>query len=325
MSGINFGEMCDEAANRLYLQHYGIKGMKWGIRRFQNVDGTRTAEGKIRYNAASAERTLKKYQNPDGTLNEAGMKKFKSIKDGGRGKAAEGFYKLATGPDTAENYYDLRASAPVQHAVSKMRDDGKKLYEAESKENAERERLIRDGYDNLSADQKKEYYDAAVEYNTYGDGSVEAAKHRTDSTTEWFNGSKGTWQVDEQTAEYDIAGSPYGQYYSKNRDQIELSLSDYKKIAEKAWNELYDNADKYIQEFTNGFGDVKLTDSKYDSSVNSRLSGIIRSTYFDIADSAVVEKVIDNIPQENYEKAIERANEWFTKQRQNSSTRSKPV
>lgn len=31
------------------LYHYGIKGQKWGIRRFQKKDGTRTNEGKERY------------------------------------------------------------------------------------------------------------------------------------------------------------------------------------------------------------------------------------------------------------------------------------
>lgn len=32
------------------LYHYGIKGQKWGVRRFQNKDGTYTAEGKSRRN-----------------------------------------------------------------------------------------------------------------------------------------------------------------------------------------------------------------------------------------------------------------------------------
>lgn len=32
------------------LTHYGIKGMKWGVRRYQNKDGTLTAAGKNRYN-----------------------------------------------------------------------------------------------------------------------------------------------------------------------------------------------------------------------------------------------------------------------------------
>lgn len=29
-----------------YLAHYGVKGMKWGVRRYQNEDGTLTALGK---------------------------------------------------------------------------------------------------------------------------------------------------------------------------------------------------------------------------------------------------------------------------------------
>lgn len=32
------------------LQHYGIQGMKWGVRRFQKKDGTFTSEGRERYN-----------------------------------------------------------------------------------------------------------------------------------------------------------------------------------------------------------------------------------------------------------------------------------
>jgi hypothetical protein len=31
------------------IQHHGIKGQKWGVRRFQNEDGTWTAAGKARY------------------------------------------------------------------------------------------------------------------------------------------------------------------------------------------------------------------------------------------------------------------------------------
>lgn len=32
-----------------YLAHHGILGMKWGIRRYQNADGTLTEAGKKRY------------------------------------------------------------------------------------------------------------------------------------------------------------------------------------------------------------------------------------------------------------------------------------
>ena len=36
-----------------YLEHHGIKGQKWGVRRFQNYDGTRTAAGKARQSSDS--------------------------------------------------------------------------------------------------------------------------------------------------------------------------------------------------------------------------------------------------------------------------------
>lgn len=37
------------------LEHHGIKGQKWGVRRFQNKDGTRTAVGKKREQSHSDE------------------------------------------------------------------------------------------------------------------------------------------------------------------------------------------------------------------------------------------------------------------------------
>lgn len=51
---------------RSYLAHHGIKGQKWGVRRFQNEDGSYTSAGKRRYrdsetgNPGSAESTPKK-------------------------------------------------------------------------------------------------------------------------------------------------------------------------------------------------------------------------------------------------------------------------
>lgn len=33
----------------LYLAHHGILGMKWGVRRYQNADGSLTAAGRKRY------------------------------------------------------------------------------------------------------------------------------------------------------------------------------------------------------------------------------------------------------------------------------------
>ena len=47
-----------------YLEHHGILGMKWGVRRYQNKDGTLTAAGR------------KRYLNPDGSYNDTAKKEI---------------------------------------------------------------------------------------------------------------------------------------------------------------------------------------------------------------------------------------------------------
>ena len=38
------------------IYHHGIKGQKWGVRRFQNKDGSLTSAGRKRYNDSSTEK-----------------------------------------------------------------------------------------------------------------------------------------------------------------------------------------------------------------------------------------------------------------------------
>ena len=45
------------------LNHAGIKGMKWGVRRYQNKDGSLTPEGKKRYDRDIRENNAKKKDN----------------------------------------------------------------------------------------------------------------------------------------------------------------------------------------------------------------------------------------------------------------------
>jgi hypothetical protein len=45
------------------LYHYGTKGMKWGVRRYQNSDGSLTPAGKKRYERDIQENNSKKKEN----------------------------------------------------------------------------------------------------------------------------------------------------------------------------------------------------------------------------------------------------------------------
>lgn len=44
-----------------YLEHHGILGMKWGVRRFQNKDGSLTPEGRARYGDVLTKKQMQGY------------------------------------------------------------------------------------------------------------------------------------------------------------------------------------------------------------------------------------------------------------------------
>ena len=66
------------------LAHHGIQGQRWGVRRFQNPDGTLTPEGKARYNKNL---TLAKQHIDDAQYLRGELKKYeqggKDLKENG--------------------------------------------------------------------------------------------------------------------------------------------------------------------------------------------------------------------------------------------------
>ena len=57
----------NEQTKEAYLAHHGIKGQKWGVRRYQNEDGTLTAEGRERYLSNLSDSDRKAYEKLERT------------------------------------------------------------------------------------------------------------------------------------------------------------------------------------------------------------------------------------------------------------------
>lgn len=91
------------------LQHHGILGMKWGVRRYQNKDGSLTAAGKKRYSAkdeqdAALKSTRYFVEGADEDLNDV-----KAMSKGNYGAYRSYVSKILTGDDI--EYQDSKAKA----------------------------------------------------------------------------------------------------------------------------------------------------------------------------------------------------------------------
>ena len=79
MWSYNYGYLCHGMND--YLEHHGILGQKWGIRRFQNPDGSLTPEGRIRYGLSDKDRDtlVKEWHNKRASNISPGSKFYRTV------------------------------------------------------------------------------------------------------------------------------------------------------------------------------------------------------------------------------------------------------
>lgn len=103
-----------------YLAHHGILGMKWGLRRFQNEDGTYTEAGKERRRTGDSEQTAKRKESA-----------FKSGKDG-KPSRAEKLTRSAS--EVVSSAQRLRSNTKNKHVESRVKEKTKDISKMSNKE-----------------------------------------------------------------------------------------------------------------------------------------------------------------------------------------------
>ena len=123
------------------LYHHGIKGQKWGRRRYQNTDGTLTAAGKDRY------------KHPDGYLTRAGVEKYLNKKSDKRyeklSKDCEKLDRLHSSLDTSglsesdiDNIFDVAYTKVGREITRSLSELDKKTISAYAHDTQLQEELL---------------------------------------------------------------------------------------------------------------------------------------------------------------------------------------
>ncbi len=153
--------------NTDYLEHHGILGQKWGVRRYQNQDGSLTAAGRKRQQKEFAKRVVKgqhyKHPNYDFKLKDdireaANPEKLEKLQ-----KAHDKYAQTLDG-----RYYTKEKNYDTWHNFTKVRDEmvndivgkygSKKIRYIQSRYNTTVEDLMRVYANGIPAEYSEEEY-----------------------------------------------------------------------------------------------------------------------------------------------------------------------
>ena len=201
------------------LYHHGIKGQKWGVRRFQNPDGTLTAAGRKRYGAKELYKGLKAGDLSMGTLDYTVM-------------SSKAYQKREASRERMNKTYDQRSALlrEIDKWSEQKADDmfiqkyGKKTFDS----------LVRGDFED---------YDAFVKYDdAYGNMRNAAGNSHPKIQTL----AKLNVQYDAAVKQYyddceNLTKSLLGEYFDK---PVKAPFGDYEIEASRALQDVMDAMDR---------------------------------------------------------------------------------
>lgn len=126
------------------LYHHGVKGQKWGVRRYQNKDGTLTEAGQKRYDRDIRENNAKKKDNRIKDLEETGPDPQRWVReDMERSKKT-----IDASSELVKEFKKLEESTTPKPATQKM--DLSKMSDKDMRDRINRE-LLEQQYNKLFA------------------------------------------------------------------------------------------------------------------------------------------------------------------------------
>lgn len=269
---MNRHEFYDKLKEYNSLQHYGTLGQKWGVRKWQNYDGTFNEAGKERYFGKKTEKNLAdtekigkraygfdrdnnvyayddKYQNADGSLTKKGEKLLRKSKEHPeRGYHLEGiidekFYEKSKMTDSDWDKAIQERKDKEQKRINDIKSNIKITKELAGKEITEQEfKDIIEEADNidkrdLERNHKEDYNniaDLGIDALNKMDGIRDGGKIGDDDNRMWF-----MWE--DQTDGLPEIATLYYNGYSK----------DYiKQYIDKMQSMSYDEQKKYIDSYS---------------------------------------------------------------------------
>lgn len=141
----------------LYLAHHGVKGQHWGVRRYQNEDGTRTAAGKEHENYRGTS-NIKRLKNPGAIGSSDRVRKKQQMFENKVAKTGDKNIILQTQLNDQRRGRIAQLNTKAQHREAKeryLKDKSDKNLQA--LRYARIERFVKNGLNPFTATQRGAY------------------------------------------------------------------------------------------------------------------------------------------------------------------------